>query len=207
MASTMIRITLAALTLLAGCGQDIDLGNSRMNVPTIEVAPLPPSGSSSTSAEGCPFEDPALLKAPDACPGPSDRLAFASTCVVTSDGPVPPPADALLTVPACPTGVYFILGGTLPPAENIERSLLVLKGDDGDKSAFAADTGTPLPRTIEVFADRRSFFVRLDPRPSAGLRVNVVARCAELFQGMAANPCGYSYAYVVGFHAGGRPIP
>jgi hypothetical protein len=200
------RLTLAALTLLVGCGQDLDLGTSRANARTIQLAP-PPRSSSTSAAGGCAFEDPALLKAPEACSDPTGDKLFRAACVVTAEGPVRPVGDALLTVPACPTGVYVSLSGGLPPVENIERALLVFKGVDYDKRAFAADTGTPLPRTVEVFPDRGSFFVRLDPRPSVALRINVLARCAELFAGSKANPCGDNYGFTVGFLAGTRAIP
>jgi hypothetical protein len=201
----MNRLTLVAPILLAACAQDIDLGNSRMNAQALEPS-APPSPRS--AAAGCPFEDPALLKAPDACPAsadpaPSDGFAV---CVVTADGPVPRPAGTGLTVPGCPAGVYFTFPDPLPPPANIERAVLAFKGDDNDKSAFAADTGTPLPRTIEMFPDRRSFFVRLDPRPGAGLLVRVLARCAELYQAEPVNPCGYGYGYGAWFHAGDRPV-
>jgi hypothetical protein len=208
MTTKTIRLTLAGLTFLVGCGQDLDLGTSRANVHDIQVAPATPPGSSSTSAApGCAFEDPALLKAPVRCPDLTNDRPFMAACVVTAEGPVRPVGEALPTVPACPTGVYVTLAGGLPPVENLERALLVFKGVDYDKRAFAADTGTPLPRTVEVFPDRGSFFVRMDPRPSADLRVNVLARCAELYAGMAVNPCGYNYGYTVGFRAGTRAIP
>jgi hypothetical protein len=58
-----------------------------------------------------------------------------------------------------------------------------------------------------VFPVRRAFFVRLDPRPSAGLRVNVFARCAELYQGEPVNRCGFTYAYGTGFFAGAPLVP
>jgi hypothetical protein len=199
MATTMSRFTLAALAVLAGCGQDIDLGNSRP-----PPAPAPPSTRSAMAA--CPIQDPALLKAPDACPQPLEQpLGVAASCVVTADGPARPMGNELVAVPDCPTGVYFTLTDPLPPAENIERAALVLKGVDDYKPAFTGESGTPFPRTVELFPDRRSIFVRLDPRPSDGLRINVVLVYGELYRGIAGHPGGgLVYGYIVGFHAGTR---
>jgi hypothetical protein len=197
MSSTMNRLMLAALVALAGCGQDVDLGGSR--------SPLPPDSPFRNSAvTGCPIEDPALLKAPAACPDALEHpLGVAAACVVGADGPVRPIGDALPSVPACPTGVYFTLTDPLPSAENVDRAVLVLKGVDENRPAFTADSGTPYPRTVEVFPDRGSIFVRLDPRPSNGLRVNVVLRYDELYRGVGVGPGGgLIYGYVVGFHAG-----
>jgi hypothetical protein len=205
MATIMLRLTLAALALLTGCGQDIDLGNSRMSAT--EGAPPPAGPSTKAAAPGCPFEDPAMLVAPQGCPEPFDGDPFTAICVVTAAGPVRARAGELPTVPACPTGVYFSLSGELPPAENIERALLALKGKDGDKPAFTAEMGMAVARTVERLADRGAFFVRLDPRPSAGLRINVIARYDELYRGLAVNPGGESYGYVFGFHAGTPDIP
>jgi hypothetical protein len=207
MTLTMTRRACAILALLCGCHQDIDIGGSRMNGLTTE--PSAPAGPQTSAPPGCAFEDPAQLVAPAACleqtaiPGFD---TFAATCLVTADGPVRP-GKALPTLPACPTGVYFTMNGTLPPVENIEHALLVFAGKEGDKHAFAADTGTPLPRTVEVFPDRGSFFVRLDARPSAGLRVNVLVRCQQLAEGMPTNPCGSSYGYNIGFNAGEPAVP
>jgi hypothetical protein len=206
MTLTMTRRAFAVLALLCGCHQDIDIGDTRMN--GLATEPSAPAGPQTSAPPGCAFDDPAQLVAPAACPEQTAIPGFdtfATVCLVTADGPVRSDKD-LPTLPACPTGAYFTMNGTLPPVENIEHALLVLAGKEYDKRAFAADTGTPLPRTVEVFPDRGSFFVRLDPRPSAGLRVNVLVRCQQLVEGTFTNPCGYNYGYTVGFLVGAPPI-
>jgi hypothetical protein len=200
MAPFMNRLTLtvaAGVAVLAGCGQDIDLGASHQ--------PLPPESLSPKSATtGCPIEDPALLKAPAACPDPlSDPLGVTAACVVTAEGPVRAVGTDLPAVPACPTGVYLTLNGPLPAVENIERAVVVHKGDDEPRLSLVPGAGAPVPRTVEAFPDRNSIFVRLDPRPSNGLRVNVLLVYAELFRGVGVGPAqGEIFGYIVGFHAG-----
>jgi hypothetical protein len=204
--ATMTRFTLAALTLLAGCGQDIDLGGTRTTA--LEPNPTPTSSGGPPQMAPCPFDDPALLQAPPACPTQLEDPLYAAICVVSADGRVQDPfGDQLLRVPGCPVGVYFTLAGSLPPADNIERSVAVLKADQYDKPALDPNAGLSVPRTIETLPARASFFVRFDPRPSAGLRINVLARHAELFAGRDLGARGGVYGFVVGFLVGDLPNP
>jgi hypothetical protein len=207
---TMFRPILVALTLLVGCGQDIDLGSTQTTGPATGVAPKPTPTSLGRAPEVplCPFEDPALLQAPANCPTPYGDPLYAVVCVVTADGrTLDPFGDHLLRLPACPTGVYFTMSGPLPPVDNIERSVVVLKGDENDKPSFDASMAPAVPRTIEALPARASFFVRFDPRPSDGLRVNVVTRHAELFAGRDLGARSAIYGHVVGFLVGDKPVP
>jgi hypothetical protein len=206
MTPMMSRLTVAALALLAGCGQDIDLGSSQ-NVTA--GAPQPPMTSQGSAMPGCPFDDPALLKAPDACPDLVPQPSYGpvvAACAVTADGPVRAPENELLTVPACPTGAYFTLKDPFPP-ETIERAVSAFKGESDILPAFAPGLGTRLPRTVEVFPDRGSFFVRLDPRPSNGRRIDVLFSYTEMYRGTPGYTDNVPISYTVAFRAGTPGIP
>jgi hypothetical protein len=188
---------IVAAALLAGCGQDIDLGSSQ-NITAGAPQP-PPMTSQGSATSGCPLEDPALLKAPDACPDqdpPPSLLSPVVACVVTAGGPVRRPEDHLPVVPACPTGAYFTLKDPFPP-ENIERAVSAFKGESDFIPAFFPGQGMRIPRTIEVFPDRTSFFVRIDPRPGNGRRVDVFLNDSELYRG-TPGPVSYGVVFLAG---------
>jgi hypothetical protein len=186
---------------LLGCGQEVDLGKTRQEIAGEPKAP--PHPTSSGEVPGCAIEDPALIQPPARCL-PVENSAVREFCLVTNDGRVVPHQRAL---PACPVGLYFGLGDDLPDVQKIEQAVVYYKGDGNDKAAFASDTGTPLPRSIQILPDRGAFFVRLDPRPSQGQTVWVSVRCAELFAGRTPNPCGFSYAFGTNFVAGDKAVP
>jgi hypothetical protein len=206
---TMLRRTLAALMLLAGCGQDIDLGSTRG--PASSLAPKPtPTWSGGAPAASCPFEDPALLPAPEACPIQMEDSEYRGICVVSPEGHLMDPfgGPQLLRLPACPIGVFFTMKDPLPATDNIERAVWALKVDPDGKPAFVpSDEAISVPRTIEVIPAANSFFVRLDPRPSAGRRINVVVEYAELFAGRDRGPRSIVWGSLIGFLAGDEPNP
>jgi hypothetical protein len=195
-----------ALLLCAGCLQEIDLGRLRPLLGdagvtgSLGVSPLPPPVALPAQPR-CPLEDPADLPVPPRCIPYDNGGIVRELCFATGDGRVLPPQDGvhLQHLPACPVGVFFGIRDADGDAQALERAVVVLKGEEDDKRAFAVGTGTPLPRTVEVLPARGGLFVRLDPRPSDGLRVNVLLRYQEISPGAV-------YGFVAGFIAGERAI-
>jgi hypothetical protein len=206
---SIIKLALpVALALGAGCGQDLDLGQTHSAV--VGSAPFPalerqPPAPDPVASPGCPITDPAELPAPARChPYPHASASAQANprvhelCFVTADGRVLPHADEGIgprRLPDCPTGVFFKMPEAIGDVEKLERAVVVLQGDDNDRRTHLPDSGPRRPRTIEVFPDRGAFFVRLDPRPGNGQRVNVAIRYAELFPGPFAS---FSAGFITG---------
>jgi hypothetical protein len=173
---------LLVLLAAAGCGQDFDLGSSRVPLAPGGPEPLPPS------IPGCAPDDPALLKAPPSCLPPTDDsirqlLTVGRThaiCIVDGRGSSDLGVGGSVEPrPNCPFGVYWSLERT-PVMGSFEAAVSVRRGSIfGRPDDWAA--AEPVPSTIEVSPDVPAFFVRFDPRLAQGPFVGVALDFSLLF--------------------------